>query len=753
MRVGIPTETKNNEFRVAITPAGVAELTRRGHEVLIQAGAGEGSAITDADFKAAGAQLVGTADQVWADADLLLKVKEPIAAEYGRLRHGQILFTFLHLAASRACTDALLDSGTTSIAYETVQTADGALPLLAPMSEVAGRLAAQVGAYHLMRTQGGRGVLMGGVPGVEPADVVVIGAGTAGYNAARIANGMGATVTVLDINIDKLRQLDAEFCGRIHTRYSSAYELEGAVKRADLVIGAVLVPGAKAPKLVSNSLVAHMKPGAVLVDIAIDQGGCFEGSRPTTYDHPTFAVHDTLFYCVANMPASVPKTSTYALTNATMPYVLELADHGWRAACRSNPALAKGLSTHEGALLSERVATDLGGAVHRARQRAGLTLGRSLRRAHVGSKGSDDVGRGSRPGLPVRRSRPKVCSVRVVRLHRRRPYRLRHLVDLRITQRRHVVEQASEVVGQTARIPTRERPSDQGGIELWILQRGTVCGIGTGFVGQQQCGTNLRGDRSAAQHGGHVLSRAQATGCNQRHIMGAANPIEELVQRLRTGFHVRRERSAVPAGSRALDHQAVRARGNGHTGLVDRRHGDRDQQSQRAQPLHDIRRRRAEGERHHLRTNIGYHLEFAHPVVVVTIDGLAHLGVVVLGDLFGLVRVILQLRPVGDAGLGHKQIGSDRTGSGGARSGDIVGEPVRAQIAAGDETKPASVGHRRGQRRGARAAGHRGADDRHRDVPEAQHHRANSPTASAGTARVRKRTFELPYHRSKLLRQ
>lgn len=753
MRVGIPTETKNNEFRVAITPAGVAELTRRGHEVLIQAGAGEGSAITDADFKAAGAQLVGTADQVWADADLLLKVKEPIAAEYGRLRHGQILFTFLHLAASRACTDALLDSGTTSIAYETVQTADGALPLLAPMSEVAGRLAAQVGAYHLMRTQGGRGVLMGGVPGVEPADVVVIGAGTAGYNAARIANGMGATVTVLDINIDKLRQLDAEFCGRIHTRYSSAYELEGAVKRADLVIGAVLVPGAKAPKLVSNSLVAHMKPGAVLVDIAIDQGGCFEGSRPTTYDHPTFAVHDTLFYCVANMPASVPKTSTYALTNATMPYVLELADHGWRAACRSNPALAKGLSTHEGALLSERGGHRPGGAVHRARQRAGLTLGRSLRRAHVGSKGSDDVGRGSRPGLPVRRSRPKVCSVRVVRLHRRRPYRLRHLVDLRITQRRHVVEQASEVVGQTARIPTRERPSDQGGIELWILQRGTVCGIGTGFVGQQQCGTNLRGDRSAAQHGGHVLSRAQATGCNQRHIMGAANPIEELVQRLRTGFHVRRERSAVPAGSRALDHQAVRARGNGHTGLVDRRHGDRDQQSQRAQPLHDIRRRRAEGERHHLRTNIGYHLEFAHPVVVVTIDGLAHLGVVVLGDLFELVRVILQLRPVGDAGLGHKQIGSDRTGSGGARSGDIVGEPVRAQIAAGDETKPASVGHRRGQRRGARAAGHRGADDRHRDVPEAQHHRANSPTASAGTARVRKRTFELPYHRSKLLRQ
>lgn len=360
MRVGVPTETKNNEFRVAITPAGVAELTRRGHDVLIQAGAGEGSAITDGDFKAAGAQLVNTAEQIWAEADLLLKVKEPTPAEYSRLRRGQTLFTFLHLAASRSCTDALLASGTTSIAYETVQTADGALPLLAPMSEVAGRLSAQVGAYHLMRTRGGRGVLMGGVPGVEPADVVVIGGGTAGRNAARVASGMGATVTVLDVNIDKLRALDAEFAGQVHTRYSSAYELEDAVKHADLVIGAVLVPGARAPKIVSNSLVAHMKPGAVLVDIAIDQGGCFEDSRPTTHDQPTFAVHDTLFYCVTNMPASVPKTSTYALTNATMPYVLALADHGWHAACRADHSLAKGLSTHGGALLSERVAADLG---------------------------------------------------------------------------------------------------------------------------------------------------------------------------------------------------------------------------------------------------------------------------------------------------------------------------------------------------------------------------------------------------------
>ena len=359
MRVGIPTETKNNEFRVAVTPAGVAELTLRGHEVLVQSGAGEGSAIADAEFKAAGAQLISTAEQVWANADLLLKVKEPIPAEYGLLRTGQVLFTYLHLAASRACTGALLASGTTSIAYETVQTPDGALPLLAPMSEVAGRLSAQVGAYHLMRTEGGRGVLMGGVPGVKAADVVVIGGGTAGYNAARVANGMGASVMVMDVNIAKLRQLDAEFGGRIGTRYSSAYELEGAVKRADLVIGAVLVPGAKAPSLVSNALVAQMKPGAVLVDIAIDQGGCFEDSRPTTHDEPTFTVHDTVFYCVANMPSAVPKTSTYALTNATMPYVLKLAGHGWQSACRADPALAKGLSTHDGHLLSERVAADL----------------------------------------------------------------------------------------------------------------------------------------------------------------------------------------------------------------------------------------------------------------------------------------------------------------------------------------------------------------------------------------------------------
>jgi alanine dehydrogenase len=359
VRVGIPTEIKNNEYRVAITPAGVSELVRRGHEVLIQTGAGDGSAISDIDFTAAGAQIVATADEVWAQADLLLKVKEPIEAEYGLLRKGQVLFTYLHLAASRPCTDALLASGTTSIAYETVQTTgpDGsvALPLLAPMSEVAGRLSAQVGAYHLMRTQGGRGVLMGGVPGVAPAVVVVIGGGMAGDNAAAVAWGMGAHVTVFDLNVNTLRRIDAEYGGAIETRYSAQLELEAAVTQADLVIGAVLVPGAKAPRLVSNALVAQMKPGSVLVDIAIDQGGCFEDSRPTTHDEPTFRVHDSVFYCVANMPGAVPRTSTFALTNATLPYVLKLADKGWRAACQSDPALAKGLSTHEGKLLCEQV--------------------------------------------------------------------------------------------------------------------------------------------------------------------------------------------------------------------------------------------------------------------------------------------------------------------------------------------------------------------------------------------------------------
>jgi alanine dehydrogenase len=359
VRVGIPTEIKNNEYRVAITPAGVAELVHRGHDVMVQSGAGEGSAIHDDDFKAAGAQMVETADQVWAEADLLLKVKEPIEPEYSRMRKGQVLFTYLHLAASKPCTDALIASGTTSIAYETVQTADGALPLLAPMSEVAGRLSAHVGAYHLMRTQGGRGVLMGGVPGVAPAVVVVIGGGMAGDNAAAVAWGMGAHVTVFDLNVNTLRKIDAEYGGAIETRYSSRLEWATAVKQAALGLGAVLVPGAKAPKLVTHAPGAQRKPGAGLVDIAIDQGGCFEDSKPTTHDNPTFNVHDTVFYCVANMPGAVPRTSTFALTNATMPYVLKLADKGWQAACGADPALAKGLSTHDGKLLNAEVARDL----------------------------------------------------------------------------------------------------------------------------------------------------------------------------------------------------------------------------------------------------------------------------------------------------------------------------------------------------------------------------------------------------------
>ncbi|KQU47093.1 alanine dehydrogenase [Rhodococcus sp. 14-2483-1-1] len=356
MKIGIPREIKNHEYRVAITPAGVHELVSRGHEVIIETEAGAGSSFTDTDYKAAGAQILTDAAEVWETAELLLKVKEPIAEEYSRLRKGQVLFTYLHLAASKACTDALLDSGTTAIAYETVTAADGSLPLLAPMSEVAGRLAPQAGAYHLMSSEGGRGVLMGGVPGVRPANVVVIGAGVSGKNATAIAFGMHADVTVLDLDVKALRAIDDQYRGAVKTLVSNAYELEQAVLAADLVIGAVLVPGAKAPKLVSNSLVQRMKPGSVLVDIAIDQGGCFEDSHATTHADPTYKVHESVFYCVANMPGAVPRTSTYALTNATLPYVVALADKGWEAACEADAGLKAGLSTHNGALLSETVA-------------------------------------------------------------------------------------------------------------------------------------------------------------------------------------------------------------------------------------------------------------------------------------------------------------------------------------------------------------------------------------------------------------
>ncbi|RZU31616.1 alanine dehydrogenase [Blastococcus saxobsidens] len=356
MRVGVPREVKNREYRVALTPAGVTELTRAGHQVLVEQGAGEGSSIPDEDFVAAGARILASADDVWADADLLLKVKEPVAEEYGRLRAGQTLFTYLHLAASRECTDALVASGTTAIAYETVQTADGALPLLAPMSEVAGRMAPQVGAHCLERAHGGRGVLLGGVSGVYAAKVVVIGAGVSGMNAAAIALGMQAEVVVLDRDIDKLRSADRIYQGHLQTVASNAYEVERAVLDADLVIGAVLVPGAKAPTLVSNELVARMKPGSVLVDIAVDQGGCFEDTRPTTHDEPTFRVHESVFYCVANMPGAVPNTSTHALTNVTLPYVMALAGHGTVAAVGHNRALAHGVNVVDGHVVLPEVA-------------------------------------------------------------------------------------------------------------------------------------------------------------------------------------------------------------------------------------------------------------------------------------------------------------------------------------------------------------------------------------------------------------
>ncbi len=356
MKVGVPTEVKNSEYRVACTPAGVHELVLHGHEVLVQRGAGIGSSLPDADFTAAGAALIDGADEVWGEADLILKVKEPIEEEYHRLRKDLVLFTYLHLAASQSVTEALLAAGTTAIAYETVQLPDGSLPLLAPMSEVAGRMAPQAGAHHLQRDGGGRGVLMGGVSGVYAAKVVVIGAGVSGMNSAAIALGMQAEVLLLDRNMAKLREADRIYQGHCQTVASNTYEVERAVLDADLVIGAVLVPGAKAPVLVSNDLVSRMKPGSVLVDIAIDQGGCFEDSRPTTHADPVYRVHESLFYCVANMPGAVPHTSTYALTNVTLPYAVEIAERGWREALRADPVLALGLNTHDGEVVYASVA-------------------------------------------------------------------------------------------------------------------------------------------------------------------------------------------------------------------------------------------------------------------------------------------------------------------------------------------------------------------------------------------------------------
>jgi len=356
VRVGIPKEIKVHEYRVAITPAGVHELVRHGHQVLVEQDAGTGSSIDDAEFAAAGAKILPTAADVWGEADLLLKVKEPIAEEYGLLRKEQVLFTYLHLAASRECTQALVDAGATAVAYETVELPGGTLPLLYPMSEVAGRMAPQVGAHCLEREVGGRGVLMGGVSGVHAAKVVILGAGVAGMNAAAVSVGMWAETTVLDLDIEKLRRLDRMYRGQLQTVASNTFEIEKAVLEADLVIGAVLVTGAKAPKLVSHELVGRMKPGSVLVDIAIDQGGCFEDSRPTTHSDPTYRVESSLFYCVANMPGAVPHTSTHALTNVTLPYVVAIADKGLATAIAGDPALALGVNVVGGHVVYNAVA-------------------------------------------------------------------------------------------------------------------------------------------------------------------------------------------------------------------------------------------------------------------------------------------------------------------------------------------------------------------------------------------------------------
>jgi alanine dehydrogenase len=354
--IGVPREIKQDEYRVAMTPAGVRELCSSGHRVLIEHDAGAGSSMSDAEYEGVGASIVGNPADLWSEAEMICKVKEPVDGELDLLRKGQLLFTYLHLAASKPLTEALLGAHTTSIAYETVQAADGSLPLLAPMSEVAGRMAPLVGSDHLMRPGGGRGVLVCGVPGVRCANVVVLGAGVAGMAAATMAVGMLASVYILDRNLERLRQVDHHFRGALETVASSAQAIEETCSQADIVIGAVLVVGAKAPKLVPDSLVAQMRPGSVLVDISVDQGGCFESTRPTTHSDPTFLVHDSVFYCVANMPGAVPHTSTQALANATLPYVEALAAHGWRQAVRADPALAAGVSTVDGALVSAPVA-------------------------------------------------------------------------------------------------------------------------------------------------------------------------------------------------------------------------------------------------------------------------------------------------------------------------------------------------------------------------------------------------------------
>jgi len=356
MKIGVPTEVKNNENRVSLTPAGTDRLVREGHRVLVQSGAGLGSRITDDDYRAAGAEIVATAADAWGEADMVIKVKEPIAQEYGFLRDDLTLFTYLHLAADRALTTALVEAGTTAVAYETVQLPDRSLPLLVPMSEIAGRLSVTMGSYSLLRSQGGRGMLLGGIAGTPRAKTVVIGGGVAGEHAAANALGLGSKVTVIDVALPRLRELEHRYGGALETRASSRYDIAEELKTADLVIGSVLIPGAAAPKLVTDDMVAAMKPGSVLVDIAIDQGGCFEGSRPTTHDDPTFAVHDSIYYCVANMPGAVPETATRALTNATLPYVSAIAGKGWERAASEDAALAAGLNVQGGRITLAAVA-------------------------------------------------------------------------------------------------------------------------------------------------------------------------------------------------------------------------------------------------------------------------------------------------------------------------------------------------------------------------------------------------------------
>jgi alanine dehydrogenase len=355
MRIGVAKEIKPDEHRVALTPAGARELARKGHEVVVEQGAGEGSALPDAAYEAVGAA-IGSLDDVWASSDLVLKVKEPLEAEFGRLREGLILFTYLHLAADEALTRALVDSGAICIAYETVETDDRQLPLLAPMSEVAGRLATQMGAWALEKAQGGRGILLGGVPGVPPAKVVVLGGGIVGYNAALIAVGMQADVWVLDKSVQRMRDLEMMLDGRITLAMSNQLAIDEAVENADLVIGAVLIPGARAPKLITRDMLPGLKPGAALVDVAIDQGGCFETSHPTTHSDPVFMVDGIVHYCVSNMPGAVPVTSTAGLTNVTLPYVEQIADLGVREAVARSRALGRGVNVFEGKLTYEAVA-------------------------------------------------------------------------------------------------------------------------------------------------------------------------------------------------------------------------------------------------------------------------------------------------------------------------------------------------------------------------------------------------------------